>query len=125
MTINHERGETYAQEHFAEFKRQHPNVIRDVSFRMDSASGDGSTMLLRFDGVAEEDGRPVLVEYKSSENAPFTRNQQRAYHIEFDPESGEEWGVFDVSGKIVGKGLDAFGGLEISPGDRIQIVRPR
>ncbi|WP_130810299.1 hypothetical protein [Olsenella sp. Marseille-P4559] len=91
MTINHERGETYAQEHFAEFKRQHPNVIWEVSFRMDSASGDGSTMLLRFDGVAEEDGRPVLVEYKSSENAPFTRNQQRAYHVGLDPEPGKEW----------------------------------
>lgn len=124
MTINHERGEAYAQEHFAEFKQQHPNAMREVSFRMDTGDGDGSTMLLRFDGVAEEDGRPVLVEYKSSRSASFTRNQRSAYDVVTDS-SGQEWGIFKVSGRIVGKGQKAFGDLEINPGDVIKIVRPR
>ncbi|WP_227955294.1 hypothetical protein, partial [Streptococcus gordonii] len=109
-----EQGYKFEVEKLDDFKKVADNVEDQITIKV--TTPDGEEVKIRVDamGYDKETGALRIQEYKSSETAPFTQNQNLAYpHFE------------QTGGVVVGEGKGIFkGGFEIPPGTKIEVIRP-
>jgi RecB family exonuclease len=105
------QGKVFADKKFNEFAQKYENAQPEITI----VTNEGEGTKIRVDGIAtDEDGNIIIQEYKSSETAPYTKNQEKGF-----PE------LYRSGGKVVGEGKKEFSeGYEIPAGTRVQVVRP-
>ena len=109
MQANKKKGDEFANQEIENFKSQADKVEKEITIK----ASDGTKTRVDAIGVNKQTGKIEIKEYKSSETAPFTKNQGKAF-----PQIGE------TGGEIVGKGKgDFLGGTKIPPTE-IKIIRP-
>ncbi|MDN3221358.1 S-type pyocin domain-containing protein [Pseudomonas nunensis] len=105
---NKRRGKEFEEEIFPEFSEEKADSVCEVTLKTDSGTRTRLDMIRR-----DADGKVSCVECKSSETAPLTKNQKKAF-----PE-------IEASGAtVVGKGKPGFPGGTRIPPTRVDIVRP-
>lgn len=99
----------YSDKKFGEFKEQYINAHKEITI----VTNDGKK--IRVDAiVTDKDGNVILQEYKSSETASYTENQEKGF-----PE------MRDSGGRVVDDGKEEFTeGFVIPSGTQVEIVRP-
>lgn len=113
-----EQGRVFESECFQKFQEEYPEAVREITIN----TTEGTK--IRVDAIALEELEHqneegfmydvIIQEYKSSEMAPFTKNQIKGF-----PE------LRDSGGKVVGVGKRSFNeGFEIPKGTRVEVVRP-
>jgi len=106
---NKKRGEEFAAAKTEEFRTTADSVETEITIK----TADGTRTRVDAIGIDKDTQSISIQEYKSSETAPLTKNQEAAFpQIE---ESG---------GEIVGKGKGIFTGGTKVPPTTIQIIRP-
>lgn len=106
---NKKRGEEFAAAKTEEFRTTADSVETEITIK----TADGTKTRVDAIGIDKDTQSISIQEYKSSETAPLTKNQEAAFpQIE---ESG---------GEIVGKGKGVFTGGTKVPPTTIQIIRP-
>ena len=111
---NRQAGRDYEIEKFAEFK----NIAKEAQEQITIVTNDaeGIEIRTRVDaiGIDKETGKLRIQEYKSSETAPLTENQEKAFDILLK----------DKGGVVVGEGKGIFtDGYEIPRGTNVEIIR--
>ncbi len=106
-----EQGKVFADEKFNKFAQKYENAQPEITI----VTNEGEGTKIRVDGIAtDEEGNIIIQEYKSSETAPYTKNQDKGFSE-----------LYSSGGKVVGKGKKEFSeGYEIPAGTRVQVVRP-
>jgi filamentous hemagglutinin len=105
---NKAKGDAFENEMLDSLNSQYPNTGQQVTVKV----GDGTRT--RIDIMTrDENGTIGCVECKSSETAPLTPNQTKAF-----PQIESDGGV------IVGKGKPGFPGGTVIPPTKVNIVRP-
>jgi small nuclear ribonucleoprotein (snRNP)-like protein len=104
-----EQGKVFSDESFSKFSQQYENAQKEITI----VTNEGTK--IRVDAIAtDEHGNVIIQEYKSSDTAPYTPNQEKGF-----PEMDKS------GGKIVGEGKGDFTeGYEIPSGTKVQTVRP-
>ncbi len=113
LAQNRKKGKLFEIEKFKEFSSQYTNAQEQVTIVV---YGENDTKItIRADAIGfDAEGNIVIAEFKSSETAPFTDNQKKAFKI-----------IKERGGMIVTKQKGIFKhGMEISAGISIKIVRP-
>lgn len=106
---NKRNGKAFEEETFADYSEDKAESVREVTLKTNSGTRTRLDMIGR-----DADGKVSCVECKSSETAPLTKNQKKAF-----PE-------IEVSGgTIVGKGKPGFPGGTRIPPTRVEIVRSK
>lgn len=108
---NKMQGEKFEKEQFQIFCKNYGNAETQVTIKTTSGTRT------RVDAIGlDSDGNVVIAEFKSSKNAPFTKNQNKAL-----VDGGE---LSRFGGVVVGKGKGIFaGGYIIPPGTTILVIR--
>ena len=108
---NKMQGEKFEKEQFQIFCKNYGNAETQVTIKTTSGTRT------RVDAIGlDSDGNVVIAEFKSSKNAPFTKNQNKAL-----VDGGE---LSRFGGVVVGKGKEIFaGGYIIPPGTTILVIR--
>jgi len=105
---NRERGKAFENETIEELRKDSTNIQQEVTVKTESGTKT------RLDIVREKsDGTIECVECKSSETAPLTKNQKKAF-----PE------IEKTGASVVGKGKPGFEGGSSIPPTKVKIVRP-
>jgi hypothetical protein len=105
---NRERGKALENETVEELRKDSTNIQQEVTVKTESGTKT------RLDIVREKsDGTIECVECKSSETAPLTKNQKKAF-----PE------IEQTGATVVGKGKPGFEGGSSIPPTKVKIVRP-
>ena len=110
--LNRERGEAYANERSAVHEQRLDDFQREITIKVETPRGD---VRIRVDGIGinPDTGKVEILEYKSSDTAPLTPNQRKAFPY-----------LEQNGGTIVGDGKGIFtGGETISP-TRVEVERP-
>jgi hypothetical protein len=104
-----EQGQAFSDDSFSQFSQEYENAQREITI----VTNEGTK--IRVDAIAtDEEGNVIIQEYKSSETAPYTSNQEKGF-----PE------LQNSGGKVVGEGKGDFTeGYEIPSGTRVEVVRP-
>lgn len=104
-----EQGEAFSNESFSAFSKKYDNAQKEITIVTNERTK------IRVDAIAtDEQGNVIIQEYKSSETAPYTPNQEKGC-----PELEKE------DGFVLGEGKrDFIEGYEIPSGTRVQTVRP-
>jgi len=112
---NYEQGRKFEKEQFEFFKKQYKNAQEQLTVKM--TTPEGKVIETRIDAIGLDDnGDIVIMEFKSSKDAPLTTNQTKAFGLE------EE---FKNNAIIVGKGKGIFiTGKIIPKGTKVKIIRP-
>jgi len=107
--VNKKQGADFEKKTVKQEKQNLDSVEEQITIRTNS----GTKTRLDCVGSCKKTGEPKLVEAKSSEKAPLTKNQKIAF-----PEIEKSGGV------VVGKGKGEFpGGTKIPP-QKVKVVRP-
>ncbi|MGE8359564.1 hypothetical protein [Pseudomonas sp.] len=106
---NKKRGEEFATAKTDEFRSTADNVETEITIK----AADGTKTRVDAIGIDKETKAISIQEYKSSETAPLTKNQEAAF-----PQ------IEEGGGEIVGKGKGIFTGGTKVPPTTIQIIRP-
>lgn len=93
---------------YDEYSKTKPESAREVTVKTDSGVRTRIDMMGR-----NADGEISCVECKSSEIAPLTKNQKKAF-----PE------IEKTGATVVGKGKPGFPGGTTIPSTRVEIIRP-
>ena len=105
---NRIRGAAYEKEKFADFSKTYSHAETQITIR--TASGKRT----RVDAIGyDADGNIVIQEFKSSQSARLTKNQEDAF-----PELKKTGGV------IVGRGKGEFKGGVLIPPTKVKVIRP-
>jgi predicted helicase len=109
LQINNENGAAFEQEFADNLTSSHTDIAEQVTIKTDSGVNT------RIDFVAKnENGDVVCFECKSSETAPLSKNQKKAF-----PE------IEQTGGTVAGKGKPGYeGGTRIGP-TKVNIVRKK
>ncbi len=108
---NREQGRTYAQKEFSEQKK----VLGDLADEITIVTNEGTRFRADAMGTDPATGEIVILEFKSSQTAPLTKNQEDGF-----------WELYKSGGKVVGKGKGKFhGGMKIPSGIVVDILRPQ
>lgn len=118
--VRRKQGEEFADEKFAEFEEKYPNAKREITIEVYNPESDTTTRI-RVDAINYDKKKGYHIqEYKSSEEAPYTKNQLNGFKD-----------LFKYGGRVVGKGKGKkdddgaiVGGMEIPPGTDVEVVRP-
>ena len=106
---NKETGDAFERKVMEMIQLTQSNVVQQITIKTKSGTRTRIDLMGR-----DKDGNIVCTECKSSETAPLTINQKRAF-----PE------VKQTGAVVVGKGKSGFpGGTEIPSGTNIEIIRP-
>lgn len=105
------QGEKFAKEQFDEFQKEYSNAQKEVTIKINNKEGTK----IRVDAIAKDKkGNIIIQEYKSSETAPYTKNQESGF-----PD------LYKYGGEVVGNGKEGFaGGTPIPSGTDVEVVRP-
>jgi hypothetical protein len=106
---NKKRGKEFEEEIFADYSEDKAESVREVTLKTDSGTRTRLDMIGR-----DADGKVSCVECKSSDTAPLTKNQKKAF-----PE------IESSGATVVGKGKPGFPGGTRIPPTRVDIVRPK
>jgi len=109
IQANKAQGDAF-EEDVAEVKQsQQDNVRRQITVKTES----GVKTRLDMIGTDRDTNQPKLTEAKSSETAPLTPNQAKAF-----PEIEQTGGI------VVGKGKEPYVGGTVIPPQKVEIIRP-
>lgn len=100
----------YEQQEFPKFASKTNNAVEQVTIKTNAG------IKIRVDaiGIDKKTGNVVINEFKSSQTARLTPNQEKGF-----PQLEQGGGV------VVGQGKGIFtGGYEIPPGTKVEIIRP-
>ncbi|ORM45331.1 pyocin [Pseudomonas chlororaphis subsp. chlororaphis] len=105
---NRKQGKAFEDMSYDEYSKTKPESAREVTVKTDSGVRTRIDMMGR-----NADGEISCVECKSSEIAPLTKNQKKAF-----PE------IEKTGATVVGKGKPGFPGGTTIPSTRVEIIRP-
>lgn len=103
------QGEDYERKKFDEFQAKYKNAQPQITIITNKGTK------IRVDAIAIDENKNIIIqEYKSSADAPYTKNQKKGFKE-----------LRDYGGIIVGEGKKGFeGGKVIDKGVRVKVVRP-
>jgi hypothetical protein len=109
LADNRAKGRAFEQQEFLKFSSKYNNAVEHITIK--TANGTKT----RVDAIGlDADGNVVIYEFKSSDKAPLTKNQEAAF-----PE------LLKGGGTIVGKGKGIFtNGYQIPSGTEVKVIRP-
>lgn len=116
-----EQGEKFANEKFEEFEKKNPTAKREITIEVHNPDTD-ETIKIRVDAIAVDPNnaeRYIIQEYKSSETAPYTKNQEVGFELLY-----KYGGVVVGKGKPDDRGGGFVGGLVIPANTDVEVVRP-
>lgn len=117
--VRSEQGKKFANEKFEEFKKENKGAQPEITILVFDPEKN-ETVKIRVDAIAYDEKQKCykIQEYKSSENAPYTKNQLKGFEI-----------LYKYGGVVAGKGKeDDYGSIlgkdEIPAGTDVEVVRP-
>lgn len=119
--VRSEQGKKFADEKFAELKKENPSAKREITIAVHNPATN-EIIKICVDAIAEDqnnENRYIIQEYKSSENAPYTKNPKVGFEVLY-----KYGGVVVGEGKPNANGGGFVGGLVIPKNTDVQVVRP-
>ena len=109
---NKAQGKAFERQQVEKLSKEYDNLVEQITIKVQLE--DGTYVNTRVDAIGfDSQGNIVIFEFKSSQTAPLTTNQGKAFPV-----------IYVKGGEVVGKGKGDFvGGTQIPP-TNVQIIRP-